>query len=484
MLQIYSTLTRTLAPFKPLSQTEVKIYYCGPTVYNYAHIGNLRAYLFEDFVVRSMRFLGYKVRTTMNITDIEDKTIRDSQRAGVPLLEFTAGFTAALLEDMAVLRIIPADTIAPISGVIPEMIHIIQRLIDTGYAYLAEDGSIYYRVEKFKKYGQLAALDMAGMRPSGRVSHDEYTKDAIADFALWKTYDPTLDGENKWRAEFTIDDVIQVREGRPGWHIECSACNHKHFGDQIDIHMGGEDLVFPHHQNEIAQSEAYSGKEFAKYWMHCGHLMVEGKKMSKSLGNFYTLRDMYALLPTVAPKMIARGFRLLALSTRYRESFNFKIESLEAAIRTLESIDRFIARVGRLVPETGRVRSEIREFVQMAMVDFVEYIEDDINTPEALARVHGCITDLNSIFDDGNLRSGEIRAIVDLFESFESVLGIFDFDQLKSQEISPEIAQLLLERENAKKVRDFARADVIRADLLDKGYKILDTGNGPVVEKI
>jgi cysteinyl-tRNA synthetase len=385
---------------------------------------------------------------------------------------------------MSALRITPADTIAPISGVIPEMILIIQKLIDTGYAYIAEDQSIYYRVAQFKKYGQLAALDMAGMRPSGRVSHDEYAKDAVADFALWKSYDASTDGDNKWAAEFSIDGVTRVINGRPGWHIECSACNHKHFGNQIDIHMGGEDLIFPHHQNEIAQSEAYSGKEFAKYWMHCGHLMVDGKKMSKSVGNFYTLRDIYGLLPTVAPTKIGRGFRLLSLSTQYRESFNFKLESLEAAIRTLDSLDRFIRRIGRLAPEAGPVRAEIREFTQMAMVDFVEYLEDDINTPEALARVHGCITDLNSILDDGALRAGEIRAIVDLFQSFDSVLGIFDFNQMKSEEFAPEITELLAARENAKKSRDYTRADAIRAELLTLGYKILDTSTGPTLERV
>ena len=230
MLSIYNTLTRSVEKFKPLSQEYIKIYYCGPTVYNYAHIGNMRAYLFEDVVVRSLRFLGYKVRTTMNITDIDDKTIRDSQIAGEPLLDFTARYTTALLEDFEQLNIIPADIIAPISGVIPEMIHIIQALLDRGYAYIAPDNSVYYSVAKFKKYGELAALDMAGMRPGERVSKDEYEiKDAVADFALWKSYDPVSDGENKWEAEFTLDGVKYNIPGRPGWHIECSACNHKHF---------------------------------------------------------------------------------------------------------------------------------------------------------------------------------------------------------------------------------------------------------------
>ena len=283
------------------------------------------------------------------------------------------------------------------------MIEIIQVLIDKGYAYVGPDNSVYYRVEKFKKYGELAALDMAGMRPGARVAKDEYAKDAVADFALWKAYDPSTDGDNKWEAAFVINGVTQSIPGRPGWHIECSACNHKHFGAQIDIHMGGVDLVFPHHQNEIAQTEAFTGKQFSQYWMHCGHLLVEGKKMAKSAGNFYTLRDLYALLPKESPSMVARGLRLLSLTARYREDFNFKLESLEASIRTLGGLDRTLERLGRVVPSSASVRSEVRDLLQIHMQEFVIALEDDINTPVALAQVHNLISDINKLIDGGVL---------------------------------------------------------------------------------
>lgn len=308
----------------------------------------MRAYLFEDFVVRSMRFLGYKVRTTMNLTDIDDKTIRDSQKANESLLAFTQKYTALFMEDLEMLRIIPADTVSPISSVIPEMIQIIQKLLDTGFAYISEDNSIYYSIQKFKTYGELAHLDMGGMKESIRVNNDEYEKDAAADFALWKAYDATTDGENKWDAEFMVRGEKKILPGRPGWHIECSACNRKFFGDQIDIHMGGIDLVFPHHQNEIAQTEAFTGKQFSKYWMHGGHMLIEGKKMSKSAKNFYTLRDIFARYPNTPQTDVARAFRLLILSVQYRENFNFLFESLEANIRTLASFDAFLRRISHM----------------------------------------------------------------------------------------------------------------------------------------
>lgn len=336
MLHVYNTLSREIEPFKPLSQTEVKVYCCGPTVYNFAHIGNLRTYLFEDFFIRTLRFLGYKVRVTMNLTDIDDKTIRDSQKSDEALLAFTERYTEKFLEDMDALRIVRPDNIVPISSLVEEMIQLIQGLLDKGYAYLAEDGSVYYRISKFKRYGDLAHLDFAGMKTSVRVNNDEYAKDAAADFALWKAYDSAADGPNKWEAKFNIDGQEHVLIGRPGWHIECSACNLKYFGPQIDVHMGGVDNIFPHHQNEIAQTEAYTGKAFAKYWIHGEHLMVEGKKMAKSANNFYTLRQIFEKYPNIPASRVAAAFRLLVFSTKYRESFNFTFASFEAAMKTLE----------------------------------------------------------------------------------------------------------------------------------------------------
>ena len=337
MLHLYNSLTRQKERFKPLRQEITKIYYCGPTPYNYAHIGNLRNYLYEDFVIRTMRFLGYPVQTVMNVTDIDDKTIRDSQKLGVPLLEHTKKFTDLFLEDLKKMYIQPADTIAPISTLIPEMILMIQGLLDRKYAYIAEDGSIYYSIKKFRKYGQLANLDFSGMKTSVRINNDEYEKENASDFALWKAYDEASDGPNKWEATFTVDGREISVPGRPGWHIECSACNYKYFGTQIDLHMGSIDNLFPHHENEIAQSEAFSGKKFSGYWMHGGHLLVDNAKMSKSKKNFYTLRDVVEKFAgQYSEKKICRGFRLMALQTQYRESFNFTFDRLEAAIRTIE----------------------------------------------------------------------------------------------------------------------------------------------------
>ncbi len=484
MLQIYNTLTREVELFKPLSQTEVKIYYCGPTPYNYVHIGNLRSYLFEDFVVRTMRFLGYKVETTMNITDIDDKTIRDSVAAGEPLLTFTERYTRAFLEDLQVLGIVPADNIVPISDLIGEMIMMIQGLIDKGFAYLAEDGSIYYSISKFTEYGQLANLDMAGMKPSIRINNDEYAKDAAADFALWKAYDATSDGPNQWDAEFVIDGKTVRTPGRPGWHIECSACNLKYFGPQIDIHMGGVDNVFPHHQNEIAQSEAYTGKPFASYWMHGGHLLVEGKKMAKSAGNFYTLRELYEKFPNISARQIARAFRLLCLTTNYRENFNFTFTSLEAALKTLDGLDAILDRLALLPKLEGKFRADMREFVQVAMMDFVEFLEDDINTAEALALIHGFIGDLNKVLDDEQLYTGEVSAIIELLKSFDAVLGIFDFRRLETVDIPTEVLALLELRESAKMSKEYARADEYRSQIEAQGFKLLDTKEGAKVVRV
>lgn len=483
MLHVYNTLSREIEPFKPLSQTEVKVYCCGPTVYNFAHIGNLRTYLFEDFFVRTLRFLGYKARVTMNLTDIDDKTIRDSQKNDEPLLSFTERYTEKFLEDMDALHIVRPDNIVPISSLVDEMVLLIQGLLDKGYAYLAEDGSVYYRISKFKQYGNLAHLDFAGMKTSVRVNNDEYAKDAAADFALWKAYDAAADGPNQWEAKFIIDGQEHVLVGRPGWHIECSACNMKYFGPQIDVHMGGVDNIFPHHQNEIAQSEAFTGKTFAKYWIHGEHLMVEGKKMAKSANNFYTLRQIFEKYPNIPASRVAAAFRLLTFSTKYRESFNFTFASLEAAMKTLDGFDSFLDRLASLPRTEGRVRKEMREFVQVAMMDFVDLLEDDLNTPSALARIHGFIGDANRVIDAGVLYAGEIQAIIELLKSFDSVLGLFDFTRLDQESIPEDIAALVSERDLAKQNKDYARADTIREQVESLGYDIVDTKNGAVARK-
>jgi len=307
-MKIYNTLYRRKEEFKPLRFPEVKLYQCGPTVYNNAHIWNLKTSVVEDVVARSLKYLGYQVKTTMNITDIDDKTIRDSVAAWEKLADFTQKYTKVFLEDLEKLWVELPDNITPISEIIPEMVRMIQTMLNRWFAYYADDNSIYFDVTKSKRYGQLANLDMSGMKESVRIDNDEYDKESAADFVLWKAW-KNEDGDNYWEESFEIPTLTQFSpkgrdvaakwekqkvtlKWRPGWHIECSACAMKHCGPQIDIHMWGEDLIFPHHQNEIAQTEACSWKQFSKYWMHSGHLMVDGKKMSKSLWNFYTLRDI------------------------------------------------------------------------------------------------------------------------------------------------------------------------------------------------
>lgn len=499
-LHIYNTLTRSLDRFKPLRQDEVKVYYCGPTPYNYAHIGNLRSYLFEDFVIRTLRFLGYRVRTVMNITDIDDKTIRDSQKSGKTLKEFTEFYSEAFLADLDRLSIVRADTIAPISTLIEDMGIMIQWLLDKWYAYLAEDGSIYYSVKKFRKYGELAHLDMSGMISSVRIDNDEYDKEQVADFALWKAYDQESDGENKWTITVTIDGEEKSLEWRPGWHIECSACNHHFFWAQIDIHMGGIDNLFPHHQNEVAQTEAFTGKEFSKYWMHGGHLLVDNKKMAKSAGNFYTLRDIVEKAKPVDEVTICRGFRLMALQNQYRENFNFTFERLTAAINTIKWLDEMLKRLTRYIERAipanternahGKMKfhdisREFRDNQQAFMQEFIEKLEDDFDTVSAMTIVFEYQSYINSGIDDALFSSEEAKSLVDLLKSWNEVIGILDFSLLESGETTPAEIQILLdERTLAKSLKDFARGDEIRDMITKMGYRIIDEKDGARVEKI
>jgi cysteinyl-tRNA synthetase len=436
----------------------------------------------------------------MNITDIDDKTIRDSQKSGKTLKEFTEFFSEAFLTDLDNLSIVRADTIAPISTLIEDMGTMIQWLIDKWYAYLAEDGSIYYSVKKFRKYGELAHINIQGMISSVRINNDEYEKEQVADFALWKAYDRESDGENKWTIHMTIDGEKKTLEWRPGWHIECSACNHHYFWAQIDIHMGGIDNLFPHHQNEVAQTEAFTGKEFSKYWLHGGHLLVDNKKMSKSAGNFYTLKDIVEKMHPIDPVMIYRGFRLMALQNQYRESFNFTYDRLTAAINTIKWLDEMMKRLGRsiakLPAETdernarGRLKfheisPEFRENQQYFMQEFVEKLENDFDTNAVMTIVFELQTYINSGIDDGLFSLTESRSLVDLMQSWDEVIGILDFSLLENNDATPPDIQMLLdERALAKSIRDYARGDEIRDMITGMWYRIIDEKDGARVEKV
>lgn len=481
MLHLYNTLSRSIEPFKPLSEEKIKFYACGPTVYNYAHIGNLCCYIFDDIVIRSLEFLGYNVDALMNLTDIDDKTIRDSQKENKTLKAFTELYTQLFMEDMKKLNITSFHRFKPISELVPEMIGMTQQLLDKKNAYIGDDGSVYFDIKSFKNYGNLAHLDMKGMKAGARVNSDEYDKENVSDFALWKWYDDA-DGKNFWEAEFQTTDGPKTLKWRPGWHLECSACNLWGHGEQIDIHMGGIDLVFPHHQNEIAQTEAITWHTFSTYWMHTGHLLVDGKKMSKSLGNMYTLWDLENKFPG-KKKLLYRAFRMMCLQNRYRENFNFTFDRLEWAMATVTSFDNTLKRLKSYTPRNTKVRREFRDVIQESMQSFVAAIENDIDTLTALTTIFEFITLVNRDIDDGSLTEKEVSSVIEIMKSWDMVMGVMDWNILENLEIPEEITQLARERIEAKKNKDFTRADSLREEVESKGFVIIDNKDGFTLEK-
>lgn len=487
-MELYNTKSRKKEEFKPLKQDAVKVYYCGPTVYNHAHIGNLRTYVFCDVVVRSLRFLGFKVDTVMNITDVDDKTIRDSQAAGEKLSDFTEKYTKIFLEDTEKLWIIPADKIIPVTTLIPEMVRMIQTMLNRKNAYLADDGSIYFDVKSYKKYGKFANLDFSGMKSSVRIDNDEYEKDAAADFVLWKAWKQE-DGENFWNEEFEVNGEKVVLKGRPGWHIECSACNIKHHWPQIDIHMWGCDLVFPHHQNEIAQTEACTRKEFSKYWLHSGHLTVDGRKMSKSANNFYTLADLEKKYSDVDSSDLMRAVRLWFVNGKYSESIDFSFDKIEANLNSIRKIDEALKNLSRSInngeKEVVGISRSFREEMQIIVSEYMAKIEDDFNMPEAIAEFHSFIKFVNTGLADKTFSLEEEMSLMDMFETFNAVLGIIDFDIIENiEEIPQDIIEMFEQRNEAKAQKDFETADTLRDALLSQGYKIVDSREGSYVEKV
>lgn len=485
MLQIYNTLSRQKERFKPLKQDKVKIYYCGPTVYNYAHIWNLRAFVFEDYIIKSLNFLWYRTETTMNLTDIDDKTIRDSQVAGESLLDFTQKYTKYFLEDLEKLNITLADNITPISTLMPEMIEMINGLIKNWYGYLWDDGSIYYDIQKFKNYWDLAHLDFWGMKSSVRIDNDEYEKENAWDFVLWKAWTPK-DGENFWEWEFVFGDKKVILKWRPGWHIECSACNMKHFGAQIDIHMWWEDLVFPHHQNEIAQSEGYFKKTFSKYWLHGWHLLVDGKKMSKSLNNFYTIKDLEDIYSDVDRSILYRSIRLGFMWCKYRDMVTFSREKLESNFKTIENIDRTVSRLHRALNITNYTwfSRDISDDMQWFISMYIEYLWDDFNMPQAMAVFFDFIKYINTSLDAKTLTRDELQWFIDLLKTFNQVLSIINFNIDLDIEIPNEVLDLLRDRDIAKFDGDYSKADDLRAKIWDMGYKVIDDKYGSRVEHL
>ena len=456
----FNTLTRKKENFQSLEEGKVKIYTCGPTVYDFAHIGNFRAFLFEDLLKRWLIQRGFKVTHIMNLTDIDDKTIKGSQKQGVPLQQFTDFYVKAFFEDIKALNIEPADVYPKATDHIPEMVVLIKTLMTKGYAYRGEDGSIYFSVCKFSDYGKMSKIKVDELKVGARVSQDEYAKEEAQDFALWKAWTPE-DGDVYWETE--------LGKGRPGWHIECSAMSMKYLGETFDIHCGGVDNMFPHHENETAQSEAATGKKFVNYWLHNEHLQVEGKKMSKRLGNYYTLRDL-----------LAKGYdpiaiRYLLMSTHYRQQFNFTFEGLEAAKGAVDRLNNFVR---RLHDTDGKGSDgKVANFIGKAEVCFGGSMDDDLNIGIALASLFDFVREINNLLDAIMVSKAEAADVGGLMMKFDAVLGIVGKVEVE-EALAPNIDVLVQKREAARKTKNWKEADAIRAQLKTMGIVLEDTAQG------
>ncbi|MFL6198363.1 MAG: cysteine--tRNA ligase [Thermoanaerobaculia bacterium] len=463
-LVFYNTLGRRRTPFKPVVPGEARVYTCGPTVYNDVHIGNLRTFLFEDLLRRSLHYLGYKVTQVMNVTDVDDKTILGAHKAGVSLEEYTAPFVESFLRDLDALHVERAEHFPRATDHIGEMIEVVSRLIEKGYAY-ESDGSVWFSISRDPDYGRLSGFDLAQVRRGERVATDEYTKEDVRDFVLWKAVKP---GEPAWDSPWG--------PGRPGWHIECSAMGMKYLGETFDLHCGGVDLIFPHHENEIAQSESATDRPFVHTWLHSEHLIVDGQKMSKSLGNQYSLKDL--LDRGYSP----RAVRYLFLSVHYRQKINFTFESLEAAAGALRRIDEMRFRLGHAA-EAGDPSPALAAAVERLRRDFGESVADDLNLAAGLAALFVFVKDVNLAVEEGRIGTGDRQRILDALADVDQVLGVLDPAQWPSAEAASgpseeEIERRIQERLDARKNRDFAAADRIRDELAAQGVILEDTPQG------
>jgi cysteinyl-tRNA synthetase len=458
-LAFYDTLRRETVPFEPLEAGRARIYTCGPTVHDYAHIGNLRTFLFEDLLRRVLEARGYAVTQVMNLTDVDDKIIAKAGERGVPIAEYTAAFEEAFFEDLRTLRIEPAEHYPRATDHIGVMVDLVERLREGGHTYTAEDGSIYFRIATFPRYGRLSRVDLSGMLDGARVASDEYDKENPKDFALWKAAGPD---EESWET--------RLGRGRPGWHIECSAMAMAYLGETFDIHTGGVDNVFPHHENEIAQSEAATGKPFARTWLHAEHLIVDGQKMAKSLGNFFTLRDV------MERGYRAHAIRYLLLSVHYRSPVNFTFAGLEQAAASLERLGDFAARLEAL-PADGGPGTGVAERTGRARSDFDAALDDDLNSSRALGVVFEWLRDINRAIDEGRVTAADRPALEGMLGAFDRVYDVLRPDPAET-ELSGEVESLIAEREAARRERDWARADAIRDDLAARGVVLEDTPQG------
>src|SRR5712671_7685613 len=487
VLRLYNTLSGKIEEFHPLEDRHVRMYGCGPTVYDYGHIGNFRTFIAMDLLYRFFRQSGYDVRYVMNITDVDDKIIRNAARDGVSVQQYTAKYEQAFLEDSAALNI-ERPILVRATEHIPEMAEFIGKLVEKGFAYRVEDGSYYFRIAKFPQYGKLSKKDFAGMQDGARVDVDEYEKDSARDFALWKAPKP---GEASWDTS--------IGPGRPGWHIECSVMSMEQFGPSFDLHAGGEDLIFPHHENEIAQSEALSGKQFVRYWFHARFLLVEGQKMSKSLGNFFTIRDL--VLRGHKPSSI----RWLLTQVPYRNQLNFTFDGLKSAASSVEKLRNFRFRLTSTQFPAGAT-PQMTQLADETIVKIKSALDDDLNTAEAQAAMFEMLRKANTALDAGEVRQDDVKPLLGALEKFDDIFGVLkDDDQPKmkailewarsegrEKKISPELIEIagsaqlsdeqvnqkLAEMEAARKSRNFKASDALRAELTTAGIIVENTKDG------
>lgn len=465
-LVLFNTESRSKQPVIPQNGHTIMMYTCGPTVYNFAHIGNFRTYVFEDILRRTIKFFGMGVKQVMNLTDIDDKTLKGAIENNTTLKKFTEPFVKSFFEDLDALGIERAEAYPAATNYINEMIDIIKILLDNGSAYQGSEGSIYFSIKKFPRYGRLSHLKLEELEAgaSDRVAADDYDKEQASDFVLWKAYDPERDGQIFWESPFG--------KGRPGWHIECSAMAMKILGQTIDIHVGGIDNMFPHHENEIAQCEACTGKTFVNHWLHSEHLLVDHKKMSKRLGNFYTLRDL------LSKGFSGREVRYALLQTHYRMQLNFTFQGLEAARNSLDRLDSFIRRLIDIKAEDSSIA--IEPLIERLEDDFSSAMADDLNISVALASIFEAIREFNSILDTETLSVTDAQKIVITFKKLNSILGVMVFEE---DSIPQDLQDALVCRQKARAEKNWKEADYYRNYILSKGYEIDDTPSGARLKK-
>ena len=449
-MKVQNSLTRREEELSPLEGNTVRMYTCGPTVYNFAHIGNFRAYVFEDVLRRTIEFNGMKVRQVMNLTDVDDKTIRGANAAGVPLGDYTKTYKDAFFADLKTLNIEPAEVYPAATDHIPEMIALVSKLVEKGVAYKSDDGSVYFNVRAFPGYGKLAHIDFDHQQTGARCAADEYDKENVGDFALWKAWEES-DGPVGWDSPWG--------RGRPGWHIECSAMSMKYLGETFDLHTGGIDNLFPHHENEIAQAEAATGKPFVKTWMHCAHLRVNGEKMSKSAGNFFTLRDL------VAKGWTGREIRYVLVNAHYRTGLNFAFDALEDARKSLARIDACVEKA---------TDGEAPDWAKSRLEEFAAAVNDDLNMPKAFAALFELVRETNAKGGSG---------VLGVFKRMDEVLGVIFFGKAEKEEAPAEILALLEKRSEARKAKNWAESDRLRDEIAAAGWIVKDSREGQTVSK-